>query len=445
MASMPFPYPEWARWYKKPSYVDVNQFATAISERAGTATSPNSPTNTPRTSLDLKRRSSTDIPRKLRLERILKNQTCSPMSMYDFYMYLKYIEHSAENLEFYIWFKNYEAGRLTAFPELPRALTPVDSSTFSNSESSLAKSDHDDKFPPPSPTTTGDSEGQDGLNFEDTEIYARIATIVSPMNSCGVNGCGTSSPLYKRPFSLVEKIRTEEQVKEEGKTSTEIRDLRRTELETIKQLFLLPGAPKELNIPAPMRKKVLTAIENSTEAKHLEPIAEHCYLLLKSCSHRNFVRLGVSNGTFETVCMATGLGIVLTVAGFLCMLLLAFVSPGFRQSSRWRGIGVWPMWATGVGLILSGLRGSCFFLLLFSRRQPLPWERFEDEGTIAQKRSRFIRVVSKLMIFDRKLKVKDDNLRRLQRRVVVQSLLGGAGFATLMVIVFLSLPIWKDI
>lgn len=30
----------------------------------------------------------------------------SPMSMYDFYMYLKHIEHSPENLEFYIWYGN---------------------------------------------------------------------------------------------------------------------------------------------------------------------------------------------------------------------------------------------------------------------------------------------------------------------------------------------------
>lgn len=73
---MPLEYPEWARWYKKPSYVDVSQFATAISNKAGTATSPNTPSTTPRASLELKRRSSTDIPRKLRLERILKNQTC---------------------------------------------------------------------------------------------------------------------------------------------------------------------------------------------------------------------------------------------------------------------------------------------------------------------------------------------------------------------------------
>ena len=61
------------------------------------------------------------------------------------------------------------------------------------------------------------------------------------------------------------------------------------------------------------------------------------------------------------------------------------------------------------------------------------------------KQSRFVRLVSKLMIFDRKLKVKDDTLRRLQRKVVMQSVLGGMAFATMMVIVFLSLPIWKKV
>lgn len=65
-------YPDWLRWYKKPSYVDVNQFATNISDNAGTASNP----STPRTSEETKRRSSHDIPSKLGLERILKNRTC---------------------------------------------------------------------------------------------------------------------------------------------------------------------------------------------------------------------------------------------------------------------------------------------------------------------------------------------------------------------------------
>lgn len=76
-------------------------------------------TISPRSSSEDSRRSC-DVPTKLSLDRILRNKPCmvhralvprlpltskpgSPMSLYDFYMYLKYIEHSAENLEFYVW------------------------------------------------------------------------------------------------------------------------------------------------------------------------------------------------------------------------------------------------------------------------------------------------------------------------------------------------------
>lgn len=77
-------------------------------------------TISPRSSSEDSRRTSCDVPSKLSLDRILRNKPCmfkiicigyrsltsrigSPMSLYDFYMYLKYIEHSAENLEFYVW------------------------------------------------------------------------------------------------------------------------------------------------------------------------------------------------------------------------------------------------------------------------------------------------------------------------------------------------------
>lgn len=202
-----------------------------------------------------------------------------------------------------------------------------------------------------------------------------------------------------------------------------------------------------------MRKNVLENLETSTDPAILEKVAEHCYLLLKNCSHRNFIRLSVSNGTFETLCVATTLGIFLTCAAFLYLFLFAFVH--FRQESRWKGIGAWPMLAIGVGLLLAGLRGTCFFLLLFLRRQPLPWERFEDndraggkEGVKGQKGWRSIPVVkwmSKMMIFDRKMKVKDDGLRRLQRKIVVQSLIGGMGVATVVVVGALCLPVWKPL
>jgi len=192
-----------------------------------------------------------------------------------------------------------------------------------------------------------------------------------------------------------------------------------------------------------MRTAALSALEHSTSPEHLQPIADHCYQLLKHCSHRNFIRLGVSNGTFETLCVATTLGIVLTLAGFLLVLLRAFY-PERGVHSRWEAFAAWPLWWLGAGLVLSGLRGSCFFLLLFSRRQPLPWERFgEEESELLRPRWAVVRMLKKLMIFDRKVRVKDASLRDLQRKIVLQSLLGGAVFASALTAVWVFVPVWR--
>jgi len=118
--------PAWLQWYKKPEYRNIKDYSTEV--KIGKRTlSPDG-------------RGKTSIPSKLKLDRVLANKTCrwprhtndksqhvltqlrppgSPMSLYDFYMYLKYIEFSAENLEFYIWY---------AFPRTSRWRAPTDES-----------------------------------------------------------------------------------------------------------------------------------------------------------------------------------------------------------------------------------------------------------------------------------------------------------------------------
>ena len=198
------------------------------------------------------------------------------------------------------------------------------------------------------------------------------------------------------------------------------------------------------------------------DPKILRPIADHVYHLLHSCSHRNFVRLGVSNGTFETICFATFLGFVSLALGFLVVLVRAFTE-GRGARSRWESFAGFGFWVVGMSLVLSGLRGSCFFLLLFSRRQRLPWERLNDgekagsredleinggqeeneEGNETKRRSVRQRV-ERMMIFDKRLKVQERSLRRLQRKIVMQSMVGGTIFAALSSVVFMFLPIWKE-
>ncbi|KAJ0164095.1 hypothetical protein CTA2_1762 [Colletotrichum tanaceti] len=421
-------FPEWLIWYKKPEYRDFKEYAAAI--RSG------------RRPLSRDGRDKSPIPARLSLEKVLANQTCSPMSLYDFYMYLKYIEFSPENLEFFVWFRNYQSSyaKTGSLNNFPLAEKEVDKSI--SSRSSLTDSAID--------TTVLQLPSIQMSEFEcdpdiADETMTNIVHLIAPESACRpnskvgptgrdrirswANACAKPVCSNSAPSVIPARIAPNSAY--------------RAELNAVVKNFLLPGSEKELNIPPALRDQALLDLQHSSDPVHLKPIADHVYGLLKNCSHRNFVRLGVSNGTFETLCMATSFGIVLTIAGFLCVLLRAFV-PFMGAHSRWNAFAPWPLWFVGMSLILSGLRGSCFFLLLFTRRQPLPWERFDDSASLLSQRTGLMKFLSRMMIFDRKIRVKDVHLRRLQHKIVLQAMVGGAVFSTLSVLLFVLLPVWSQ-
>ena len=90
-------FPSVLRWYQTPSRVDLKSTISLLAQNEAELERASSP----RASLDIGERGG--IPKNLSLERVLQNKTCSPMSLYDFYMYLTHIEYSPENLEFYLW------------------------------------------------------------------------------------------------------------------------------------------------------------------------------------------------------------------------------------------------------------------------------------------------------------------------------------------------------
>ncbi|KAK1760284.1 hypothetical protein QBC47DRAFT_396282 [Echria macrotheca] len=404
--------PSWLSWYKKPEYRDIREYAEGI--------------NSGRRAMSPVGRG-TSIPSRLKLDRILENKTCSPMSLYDFYMYLKYIEFSAENLEFYMWYKNYEAA-------YAKGLAMVDEKSYGSTDNVSQSGSSETSLKHPNHAGTAHSETDDEDTEAAKETLARISQLISADALCSSKaGCA-------RPIKAADL--------EAGATtpvgSTKTGPVTRSELDTVIDLFLVPGAEKELNLPPALRQQAIADLHVSSHPSALKPVADHIYGLLRNCSHRNFVRLGVGNGTFETICAATMLGIVCTVAGFIVIFSRGF-APYRGAHSRWETFAAWPLWWLGLSLILSGLRGSCFFLLLFSRRQPLPWERFDDsESKVTNSNTGFFRIFKRLMIFDRKLRVKEKHLRRLQQKIVMQSLFGGAVFATAGVLLFIFLPMWSE-
>ncbi|KAH6686445.1 hypothetical protein F5X68DRAFT_276457 [Plectosphaerella plurivora] len=420
--------PTWLRWYKKPAYRDIKEYSSAV--RSG------------QRSLSPDGRNAGLIPPHLSLERVLENKTCSPMSLYDFYMYLRHIEFSPENLEFYLWFKNYEArwNKHASREDIgitEEKVPPVFTTSHTNSsEEELRASEHSSS---PYDMSAMELASQPVNQIIQAAIPSAACMAITRPKPTAMDRI-KSFANYMSPTSAPSC-----QIAGLGDIGVVQGFDAREELDSVIQLYLLPSSPKELNIPPAMRDAALAALENSasTDPRHLAPIAAHVYALLRTCSHPNFLRLGVANGTLETVCVATSLGIVLTTVGFLFTFIRGFV-PFTGAHSRWNLFGSWGFWFLGLSFVLSGLRGSCFFLLLFSRRQPLPWERFDDKASVSSNRSGIAKVIGRLMIFDRKMRVKDVHLRRLQRKIVLQSLLWGAIFATIGVLVFIFLPMWKE-
>ncbi|KAJ9634071.1 hypothetical protein H2199_009144 [Coniosporium tulheliwenetii] len=345
----------------------------------------------------------------------------SPLSFYDFYMYLRHIEFSQENLEFYVWFKDYEARYRKDSHPFPR-----------NEASPLLLTEKSDAKSGCSSLAVSEVQSEQELIYDEQADFVHYVESLVLSRDC-------KFPKTCRNFCTYSF-----QGSDNAPVTSTIASCHH-ELQHIVALFLVPGSPKELNLPDSMRKAAIASIATSDCPANLAPIAEHIYDLLHSCSHRNFIRLGVKNGTFETLCMVTIMGIVLTSLGLLVMLLVAFASPSIHRSSRWRGLAAAPFWVLGFSFFFAGTRGSCFLLLLFTRRQELPWERVEEYQSIrsAGSGNTFVRFMKRLMIFERKIRVEDVGLRNLQHKIVVQSVAGAFAVTVLLLTFFLCLPIWN--
>lgn len=227
----------------------------------------------------------------------------------------------------------------------------------------------------------------------------------------------------------------------------------RAELDAAIATYLFAGAEKELNISHALRQRTLNNLKLSTDPVYIKPVADHIYEVMKNCSHRNFVSLGVSTGTYETICVGTVIGIINILAGFL-LVLLRGLYPHIGAHSRWEVFYSFPLWALGTAVILVGTQGMCFIMLSLSRRQALPWERFDEDGknvnteTPAPGRTGWWRTyrtfMNKTMAHDKNFRVEDKVLRRLQRKIFLQCWSGGLAAAFCGVLLFIFLPIWKE-
>ncbi|ROV88416.1 hypothetical protein VSDG_09236 [Cytospora chrysosperma] len=463
--------PDWLRiWYRKPQWRDIRDYTRQLNDEDIRPTRSSSPNQTSG--------QSSSIPNRLALDRVLENKTCSPMSLHDFYMYLQHIEHSAENLEFYLWYKNYEAH-----------------AQRSASRGNAAEMDGEEVLPPPpgytDPRSWGEIPGVSGApaTIEAKRSFSSISeSIMKAEPPCArlarpetkwtdrffwwspstTTGSTMEQQLISRPAPCARgTCPVDPNDVEKGpavlplQLSTQLSKAapqagNRAELDAAIARFLQPGAEKELNISHPLRQRTLAKLQVSSDPQHLKPVADHIYEVMKNCSHRNFVALGVATGSYETICVGNLIGIACVLGGFLLVLLRALY-PHIGAHSRWEVFDSWPLWWLGTTVPLLGTQGMCSIMLSLSKRQTLPWEKFEEDNSASAQAQRakltgttrwwrrYRAFMDRTIVYDRKMvKVEDKNLRTLQRLIMFQCSVGGAVAACLAVLLFIFLPVWKE-
>ncbi|KAJ4409692.1 hypothetical protein N0V82_009416 [Gnomoniopsis sp. IMI 355080] len=451
--------PGWLKiWYKRPEWKDIRDYTRQLNDES---LIPRHRPSSPSPPL------ATAIPARLQLERVLENKTCSPMSLHDFYLYLKYIEHSSENLEFWLWYKNYDANYPSAFRESEDSdienIRPLSKAYIPGSEasgSSTAAVSHKDSIASiterivhlESPCL---QKARAGPAWKRT--LARWLPGHDHSTTCGDGFCRLDldrddAQDIERAASPISLSRSVKRANVPAETKAELR----AELDAAVATFLLPGAEKDLNISHSLRQRVLRRVEKSTDPRHLKPVADHILEVMRNCSHRNFINVGVGTGTYETICVSNVLGVLNILAGLVFMFVQAF-SPHIGSHTRYTVLYAMPLWAMGTTLLLVGTQGMCFVMLTQSKRQALPWERFAQEdaaepgaragggggggGWFATQK----RFLSRTVAIDKqKFRVDDKYLRRLQRMILMQCVAGGVLASCVGALIFIFLPIWKE-
>ncbi|KAF2404287.1 hypothetical protein EJ06DRAFT_469581 [Trichodelitschia bisporula] len=379
------------------------------------------------------------IPEALSFDRIIAGGTCPPMTARDFMHFAKYVEHSAENLQFFLWFKDF-AGRFEALTENERKLAPE----WTREQTEVAH-------------RTAYKNGS--LATEAAAILKAQRLDVASDPFCDAQATDTSVRDLARlasPTSAVDSVtsrQAEGAFEDAGCVQPFTIQPYREEISRIIALYVAEGAPRQLNLSSRERSSLLRALEVTTHPSAFRVVVETVEWSLRSQTHPNFVRWAICNGNRPRVTFARGLGVTCISAGLLTGVLITLSA----ASRQWRVMAFLPF-MVGISTLVAAWKGMCVVLHGLHRRHLRPWELFsgddfkydddwatqenlcsnsyEDEPWVAKYDQR--NIVRK--IFDREVWIEEPALRQIQDTIFLQALLLASAISILGTGIFCALP-----
>ncbi|KAF3050520.1 hypothetical protein E8E11_008782 [Didymella keratinophila] len=399
------------------------------------------------------------IPEALSFDRIIAGGVCPPCTVRDFMNFLKYIELSAENLQFFLWYRDYSK-RFNELPESEKVLSPewtgsqttgeapklskknpevnaILAGTDFASEKTAARSDKSNSnnpfFTPPH-TPTADSHRRE----ESLDSYDESMTTGKVNHSERAAGAFENAGLKWKPLTVQPY---------------------REEVNRIISIYIADGGSRQLNLSSKERTALLHALQNTTHPSAFKDVITTVEWSLRCQAHPNFIRWTICNGNRPRVIFARGLGIGGIVAGLLTCIILTLSSAG----RAWRVMGLFGF-VIGISTLIAAWKGMCVVLHGMHHRHLRPWELFssddepqgydakidsndtlgshassnswEDEPWVAKYEKR--NVVRK--IFDREVWIQEPALRQIQDTIFIQAILGSLILGGVAVGIFCAIP-----
>ncbi|OIW27435.1 hypothetical protein CONLIGDRAFT_633801 [Coniochaeta ligniaria NRRL 30616] len=290
--------------------------------------------------------------------------TWQPCSLNDFMDYLFYVEHNAENLQFFLWYCDY-VQRWSALLPRQKALSdiwnpekagePPAASRFIRYSHKRATSDKMNKI----------------ISIMEMNQSRRT----SEDRTAGHGRHNSASTNYSRPrtSSSVSSIMSPADVKEDWQPFT-IQPFR-DEVTKIVKHYIVESSPRQLNLTQQDRDACLHAISHTTHPSALLPAFLVAEANLKGCSHPAFVRWSISNATKARIITLVSLSLLLTALGLALDVLLIL-----SRLNHFLRILCVLLWWPGVAILTAaGRYHLCLFLHFRNVRQVRAWELTCDE------------------------------------------------------------------
>jgi hypothetical protein len=377
------------------------------------------------------------------------------MTIRDFMNYLIYIEHAAENLQFFLWYRDY-AKRFHDAPKSEKPLAPEWTQAMEDETVAKIQKDAADNQRKLSKVTaeifkgTDFEKGPDGL-IEIKDSVTSPDPFTTPPRTPGSRDDSsthfTSSHVTSYRSQAIDTF-TAAGIKQPFSIQPF-----REEIDRVIATYLAEDAPRQLNMSAREQKVTIQALAYTTHPSAFRLLAKSIENSLRRQAHPNFVRWSICNGNPARVFFARGLGvgtILLATIGAV-VLTLSKAGRGYRALFA---IG----WVIGIATLIAAYKGMCVVLHGMHHRHIRPWELFvEDNGESELKKSfdsfgsansyeeepwivKYQKRNVARKVFDREVWIQEPALRQIQDTIFVQSMLSALILSGVLVAIFVSVP-----